>query len=56
VSVRERLEIRTFRGLNVKMRCVEILKISLRGNKSKRPILKVTERFRCHSLASGQFG
>lgn len=36
------------------MRCVKIVKLLLRGNKSKGMILNVTERFRCHSLASGQ--
>jgi len=30
------------------------MKVSLRGNKSKGMILNATERFRCHSLASGQ--
>ena len=50
----KRLEIRAFRGLNAKIRCVKIVKISVRGNKSKRLILNVTERFRCQCLTSGQ--
>ncbi len=37
-----------------KIGCVKTAKLSLRGNKSKGMILNVTERFRCHSLASGQ--
>jgi len=37
-------------------RCSRTVILSVRGNKSKDMILNVTERFRCHSLASGQFG
>ena len=33
---------------------MKIVKLSLCGNKSRDVILNVTERFRCHSLASGQ--
>ena len=43
-----------FRGVGVKIQHAEIVKISLCGNKSKGMILNATERFRCHSLASGQ--
>lgn len=41
--------------MRVKIRCVKIVNISVRGNKSKQVILSATERFRYHSLASGQF-
>ena len=41
--------------MRVKIRCVKIVNISVRGNKSKQVILSATERFRCHSLASGRF-
>ena len=54
LSVRKRLDIRDFRGLIAKMRCVKNAKLLLRGNKSKGMILNATERFRCHSPASGQ--
>ncbi len=33
----------------------KIAEIPLRGNKSKRLILNVTERFRCQCLTSGRF-
>lgn len=54
LGVRKRLDIRDFRGLIAKMRCVKNAKLLLRGNKSKDMILNATERFRCHSLACGQ--
>lgn len=38
----------------VENHCLKIVKISLRGNKSKQAFFLVTERFRCHSLTSGQ--
>lgn len=41
--------------MRVKIRCVKIVNISVRGNKSKQVILSATERFRYHSLASGRF-
>ena len=40
--------------MRAKIRCAEIVKILLRGNKSKLAVLSATERFRCHSLACGQ--
>jgi len=39
----------------VKIICAKIVKISLRGNKSKGMILKATERFRWQGLTSGRF-
>jgi hypothetical protein len=40
--------------LRVKIRCVKIVKILLRGNKSKLAVLSTTEQIRCYSLATEQ--